>query len=79
MAMQDAKPTDSPLGMAIASNAMLGEIIQVLINKNVISRMELMNAVAAARRRVNTVSDRTEHHAAADSVLDALQKRFPVA
>jgi hypothetical protein len=79
MAMEDAKPTDSPLGMAIASNALLAEIIQILVDNKVINRIQLMNAIATARRRVNTVPDRSEHHAAADGLLDTLQKRFPVA
>ncbi len=79
MAMKDANSIESPFGMAIASNALLGEIIQILLDQDIIKRIRLMQAISSARRRVNTVSDRTEHHAAADRILETFQKRFPVA
>jgi len=77
--MEDAKPTESPLGAAIASNALLAEIIQILIETDTIKRIRLMQAIGAARRRVNGAVPRTEAHADADLILDTVQKRFPVA
>ena len=78
MGMQDSEPTESVISMGIAANAMLGELVDLLIKKQIISRNELMNAISMARRRVNTGADRSDHHGDADSLLEALQKRFPV-
>ena len=79
MGMQDSEPTESIISMGIAANALLGEIVQILIDRQIINRMQLMTAIAGARRRVNTVPDRSDHHADADRLLEGLQKRFPVA
>jgi hypothetical protein len=79
MGMEDSKPTESPLGMAIASSALLGEIIQVLVDKDIIKRFWLMQAISAAQLAVNSAVPRTEAHAEANLILGALQKRFPVA
>ena len=72
--------TDSPLGMALASNALLGEIIQILVDQDAIKRIRLMQAITAARTRVNSnTSLSAGARISADGILEAFQKRFPVA
>ena len=79
MAIQDATdPAESALGMAIANNAFLGTLIQTLLDKNAITRVELMNIIGAARRDVSQIKVSTIHRDA-DLVLAKLQKRFSVA
>jgi len=79
MAIQDATdPAESALGMAIANNAFLGTLIQTLLDKNVITRVDLMNIIGAARRDVSQIKVSTIHRDA-DLVLAKLQKRFSVA
>jgi hypothetical protein len=76
MVIQDATdPAESPLGMAIANNAFLGTLIQTLLDKNVITRVELMNIIGAARRDVSQIKLSTIHRDA-DLILAKLQKRF---
>jgi hypothetical protein len=77
MAIQDAQPVQSPLGMAVANNAFLGALIQTLLDKKVFTRIDLMNMIAAARRDVNRIQDDPSHRDA-DFILGLLQKRFPV-
>ena len=79
MAIQDATdPAESALGMAIANNAFLGTLIQTLLDKNVITRVDLMNIIGVARRDVSQIKVSTIHRDA-DLVLAKLQKRFSVA
>jgi hypothetical protein len=79
MAIQDATdPAESALGMAVANNAFLGTLIQALLDKNVITQVELMNIIGAARRDVSQFKVSTIHRDA-DLILAKLQKRFPVA
>jgi hypothetical protein len=79
MAIQDATdPAESALGMAVANNAFLNTLIQTLLDKNVITRVELMNIIGAARRDVSQIKVSTIH-GDADLILAKLQKRFPVA
>jgi hypothetical protein len=78
MALMDAKPTESPPGMAVANNALLAGLIGLLIDHNAITKIQLMNIIATARREVNTVRDSPAHESA-DVVLANLQKRFPIA
>jgi hypothetical protein len=77
MGMEDAKPSESTGGMILANNAILAELIGTLIESNAITRTQLMNAINAARRKVNAVQ--SEGQRDADFILAALQKRFPVA
>ena len=79
MAIQDATdPAESALGMAVANNAFLGTHVQTLLDKNVITRVELMNIIGAARRDVSQIKVSTIHRDA-DLILAKLQKRFSVA
>ncbi len=78
MALTDAKPIKSPLGMAVASNALLASLIKALIDQNTVTRLQLMQIIAAARREVNA-NQTSPAHRDADLILDGLQKRFPVA
>jgi len=79
MAVQDATdPAESPLGMAIANNAFLEILIQTLLDKNVITRVELMDIIVTARRDVSQIKFSTIHRDA-DLILAKLQKRFLVA
>jgi len=48
MAQRDAEPTDSPLGIAIASGAVLGSLIDALIDQGTISRVQANGIVLRA-------------------------------
>jgi predicted transcriptional regulator len=77
MALMDATPTESPVGMAVATNALLAELVDALVKQDVVTRMELANIIAAARRSVNTTKD-SPAHASADVTLAKLESRFPI-
>jgi hypothetical protein len=77
MALTDARPTESPIGMAVATNALLVELIDALVRQDVVTRMELMHIIDAARRSVNATKD-SPAHASADVTLAKLQSRFPI-
>jgi transcriptional regulator CtsR len=76
MALEDAKPTESPLGMAVASNAVLAGLIQVLLDQKVITGMQILILLTNAQRDVNSVAD-SDAHASAGVVLQSLLTRFP--
>jgi len=78
MALTDGGPIESPLGMAVANNALLAALIGALIDQKVITGLQLMNAITAARRDVNRVQNNPPYRDA-DLILATLQKRFPVA
>jgi hypothetical protein len=78
MALLDATPTESPLGMAVASDALTCALIQTLVDQKVITKFQVVNAINAARREVNTIKDNPAHRDA-DLILANLQERFPVA
>jgi hypothetical protein len=63
--------------MAVATNALLVELIDALVRQDVVTRMELMHIIDAARRSVNATKDRPAH-ASADVTLAKLQSRFPI-
>jgi hypothetical protein len=77
MALLDTKPTESPNGMAVATNALLAELIEALVKQDVVTRMELVHIIDAARRSVNATKD-SAAHASADVTLARLQSRFPI-
>jgi hypothetical protein len=63
--------------MAVATNALLVELIDALVRQDVVTRMELMHIIDAARRSVNATKD-SPAHASADVTLAKLQSRFPI-
>ena len=77
MALMDARPTESPIGMAVAANALLAELLEALVRQDVVTRMELTHIIDAARRSVNATKD-SPAHASADVTLAKLQSRFPI-
>jgi hypothetical protein len=77
MALMDARPTESPIGMAVAANALLAELLEALVRQDVVTRMELTHIIDAARRSVNATKDNPDH-ASADVILATLQSRFPI-
>jgi hypothetical protein len=78
MALVDAKPIESPVGMAVASNALLAGLFGFLIDQNIITRAQLGNIIATAHAEVIGVRNSPAHESAG-VVLANLQKRFPVA
>jgi hypothetical protein len=77
MALMDAKPTESPIGMAVATSALLAELIDALVKQDVVTRTELVHIIDAARRSVGATND-SPAHASADVTLAKLQSRFPI-
>jgi hypothetical protein len=77
MALLDAAPRETPIGMAVASGAILTALIEALIAQNILSKMQVLNIIVAAQREVGRIQNSPAHDDA-KVILKGLTKRFPV-
>ena len=78
MALRDAEPTESPIGVAVASGAVLAALMEALIEQGVLTPTRVLNVILTAQGEVGRVQNSPAHESA-KVVLKTLTKRFAVA
>ncbi len=76
MALMDAKPTESPPGIAIANGALLTCLMETLIRQGVFNKFQAANVIMAAQRELSHRPNEPVYNDAR-LVLKNLLLRFP--
>jgi hypothetical protein len=76
MALMDARPVESPPGIAIANGALLTCLMETLIAQGVLSKYQAFSVVTSAQTRIADLPDSPAYNDA-KLVLRNLVNRFP--
>ncbi len=76
MALMDAGPVESPLGMAVASGALLTVLMETLISQGVLNKFQAFSVITKAQTQIANLPDSPVFNDA-KLILRNMTKRFP--
>ncbi len=76
MAIMDAAPVESPIGMAIASGAILTALLDKLVAEKVLSHDDIGGVLKTAMALISGYSDSAAHDSARIIILRRLNDRM---